>query len=1175
MNEHNAIRKETAIFCLVLLAAVFLFWWRVWIPSLSDRMHFTDDIFIKDYATRIGLFSIALSGHLPLWDPFQFGGWPGIANCEAGFFYPPNWVIVPFLSDPQTAFFVTEILVLLHIAFAGLGAFRLARTMGLSVYSSAFAGIAFTFCGFHCAHKKHTNMMFALVWFPWILLCLEHWLKHQRSKHLISATVILACSFFAGHPQSSLYMSLLIFVRMAYAGFTSIDTKSISFRKIITHSSIGIAIIFFAFGLSAVQWLPTAELIGQGARADADQYQRSTEFSLPPQELVDAVLPEAIAPWHQTEVFYWGLTPLLLFLLSLLYPIKPLLLRFLFVCGVIAVFLALGEHFFLYDLSYLLVPGTAWVRAPSRWIYFASLPIALCAGYVLDQLKTNTESNNPNILLGLKPLGIIWCVLTVIILIWNIVQPASFAPNEMVRYLMQQQSILLVLFLGLFVSLLYAYALHKITHATLVVCITLITWTDLATNYHKLDLAPGVGGHPKLEEHLLLEFSKNRTKVFLNEGGIRTEYHGTAQRFRELDGQSPLTPLIHLEVREDTAVKDPVKPNESLLRLFGVNHLIINQPGIPSPFSPIDEHIYALPGRNAWAHVLPDVFHVETSLQRTLLKLQSFPYDKVAMIDLTAAGWADTFESSIASPYISKPFLLSSASSNAVESGVHFIIDGVEQIKNLKHKTGYVIAVIDPLTSELEALDSFDLPSTEFREEIKDDLDILYREQKRMHQFIESVPTGKTVIAVLQDNGANNLTFYGVKALHNIGASSDLREAPFRTAHLVIGKKGAPTGSAIEIVSATEIVALQTENYFYHSGTLMAKPKLSIKTATHNVPDILSFYQNKYVIKKEDFDFASNIDYAQHESDFPFMVYSSPKKNEVNVTHQKFTEDQSVIIINGLDYSLNQIGYNIVVFDPHSMKVKDRKHFNLLSDYDAVSEQLKNPMAANISMQSFLTSVQDGDLIFGSVRDEAMDLMTTETLSVLHQLGSKLNVDLSNAESRKRISHAFMMVKGTSICIEAFGQDTDALLYTRYPGGPRLTNLDMIPVPNGTSLHQPINTFDEILTEASRTLPTPPIDSEWLVEENGPDELLINGSSNGGLLFVSEVFYPGWKVYVDGVEAPLHRLNYFFRGVELEPGYHEVRMKYAPESFYSGALISFFSLILLCGWIIREKYSST
>ncbi len=1161
MTGTRSRHKEAIVFCLVLLAAAALFWWRVWIPNAGDRMHFTDDIFIKDYATRIGMFSTALSGYMPLWDPYQFGGWPGIANCEAGFFYPPNWVIVPFLNQPQTAFFVTELLVLLHMVIAGLGAFQLARSIGLSIPSSAFAGFAFTFCGFHCAHKKHTNMLFALVWFPWILLCIENWLRERKEKFLIIATVLLALAFVAGHPQSALYMSLILFARLLYAGISNKD--NVSWLCSFSFAGLGGMIIALAFGLTAVQWLPTAELIEQSARAEADQYQRSTEFSLPPLELVDAILPEAVSPWHQTEVFYWGIVPLILTLLCLRFSISNALLKFLLVVGVASVFFALGEYFFVYDLTYLLIPGTAWVRAPSRWIYFASLPVALTAAYVLDRF--NTSDIHPPVWLRswIKPVWLVWGVLLLGVLLWILLNPGTANEPNSVQRLTQSKLILLVIFFGLFAAAIHAYSNHRIRHRTLVYGMLLITWADLATHYHQLDLAPGEGGHAELtetEKHLLQD-DEHRTKVFLYEGGNRTRYHGAAQLFRELDGQSPLTPRIHLEIREDTAVKNPKIPNETLLKLFHADSLLHDQSGFPPSFQNVEDLLFAFQNPYPRAMVLPEEFHVETAYQRRLMRLQSFPYSKVSVMDQSKSAIAETFKPSPATPFLSKPFLLASASSDAVQSSARLIIDGVNHFEETTHDTGYAVAVIDPQTARVESVNSFNLPSTEPNPDLPKEQE--YAEQKRMLAFMESVQPGKTVMAVVHDNGANNLGVQGVLALRQIGVMSDLRKAPLRLAHLIIGKKGAPVGSAIEITSSTEAMVLQTGHSFYYSGLITGKPKRRLYATINNAPEIYDLYNKTFPQNYEGFLIQNSSDIQNGEFPVPILVYSAPKKTP------PITPDQASIQIRGKEYSLNQTGYNIVVADGNTLEVKDQKIFNLLLDLQNVVER-----PVNKEFQNYLRSVEEGDYIFGAIRDEAIDLMTTETRDLLRSFGSTLNapIESNNPDNRKRFSHAFMMIKGTSTCIEAYGQDTDAVLYTRYSGGPRLMDTDL---KYTNQLSQSFDTYQELITEASGTLniSQPPAGTEWLVEENGPGELLITGRSSGGILFVSEVFYPGWKVFVDGIEAPLHRINYFFRGVELEPGYHEIRMVYTPESFYSGAMISLFSLLLLSFWIIRVRFN--
>ncbi|MEK7783736.1 MAG: YfhO family protein, partial [Candidatus Binatota bacterium] len=59
-----------------------------------------------------------------------------------------------------------------------------------------------------------------------------------------------------------------------------------------------------------------------------------------------------------------------------------------------------------------------------------------------------------------------------------------------------------------------------------------------------------------------------------------------------------------------------------------------------------------------------------------------------------------------------------------------------------------------------------------------------------------------------------------------------------------------------------------------------------------------------------------------------------------------------------------------------------------------------------------------------------------------------------------------------------------------------------------------------------------------------------------GILVLSDSFYPGWKVYVDGVERKIIRANYFLRGVFLPPGEHQVVFRYQPTSFLYGTIIS-------------------
>ncbi len=80
-------------------------------------------------------------------------------------------------------------------------------------------------------------------------------------------------------------------------------------------------------------------------------------------------------------------------------------------------------------------------------------------------------------------------------------------------------------------------------------------------------------------------------------------------------------------------------------------------------------------------------------------------------------------------------------------------------------------------------------------------------------------------------------------------------------------------------------------------------------------------------------------------------------------------------------------------------------------------------------------------------------------------------------------------------------------------------------------------------------------------------------STHTALLCTSEIFYPAWKAYIDGNEAPIHRINYCFRGVEVPAGNHTVEMKYQSATFAMGSRISIGTLLITIGAIglIKKK----
>ncbi len=101
----------------------------------------------------------------------------------------------------------------------------------------------------------------------------------------------------------------------------------------------------------------------------------------------------------------------------------------------------------------------------------------------------------------------------------------------------------------------------------------------------------------------------------------------------------------------------------------------------------------------------------------------------------------------------------------------------------------------------------------------------------------------------------------------------------------------------------------------------------------------------------------------------------------------------------------------------------------------------------------------------------------------------------------------------------------------------------------------------EVLLEAPLNLPVR--DSSWPAGEKieiqsyQADRVMIGADlTDPGLVVLGDVWYPGWRAEVDGVEAPILRANHAFRAVWLDAGRHSVTFSFRPASLRLGLWVS-------------------
>ena len=85
----------------------------------------------------------------------------------------------------------------------------------------------------------------------------------------------------------------------------------------------------------------------------------------------------------------------------------------------------------------------------------------------------------------------------------------------------------------------------------------------------------------------------------------------------------------------------------------------------------------------------------------------------------------------------------------------------------------------------------------------------------------------------------------------------------------------------------------------------------------------------------------------------------------------------------------------------------------------------------------------------------------------------------------------------------------------------------------------------------------------------GPNAIHLTANTlTEAYLVLSEVYYPGWKAYVDGRPQPVLRANYAFRAIYLEPGQHEIRLVFEPLSWKVGLGVSLATWVGLVTWAL-------
>jgi hypothetical protein len=401
---------KDALALAVWTGAIGLFFW----DAVSfQRALFYFDITEINFPYRAFLAEELRAGRFSRWFPGLYCGLPLFSESQAGYLHPFKYLLYPWLA-PWQAFNLDTIL---SIWMTGTGTYLWLRShVGPA---AALTGCAiFGLSGFMWAHLIHTSMVNALASVPFVIWGLECSWASGRWRGVVVAALALACQVFAGHLQDTLLTALLVGLYGVYRASTEhgLGKSGASLGMAVTVLArplsaliwsrsrgwaLGMALAVVALGglCSAVQWVPSKELLDRSPRAGGLTRHDLTFGSWHPELLPTLVVREAYGtrardtdwmdgyyPYHEMNA-YMGLLAMGLAVIGAGgIGRRDRWTNFWVLLVGVGGILMLGRFTCLFDYAHR-IPVLGSSREPVRFHLWVSLAVAALAAVGVERLS--------------------------------------------------------------------------------------------------------------------------------------------------------------------------------------------------------------------------------------------------------------------------------------------------------------------------------------------------------------------------------------------------------------------------------------------------------------------------------------------------------------------------------------------------------------------------------------------------------------------------------------------------------------------------------------------------------------------------------------------------------------------------------------------------------------------
>lgn len=421
----RAYHRDVAAVATLGLLSMLLFWRPIfdgnaWIPRGGGDMAsmlYPNYHFVSESLNQ---------GELPLWNPYLFCGGPFFADVQTAVFYPVNlafWLLVRTVTYESL-----EWLVVFHFFLAGLFTYVLlcALTTGqqrpVGRLPALVGALAYMFSDVFITHIGNLNLVAVAAWLPLVFLLFHRALAELRFSYAAAGGLALGIAFLAGHVQPFLYIVLALALYLLFRLYTLNRNRRVR-RDLLRLVAVVAVFAAVGFGAMAVQFLPSRELADLSVRSEMT-YAESTDYSLPPGQLVSLAVPDFFGrgpdgywgQWLRTETGYIGILPLILAAVAVALR-RERLVYFLAGLGVVGLLLAMGGYTVLQGWVFEFLPGFEKIRAPARFVLVFDFAVAVLAGLGLDALLRPLHRRERAIVAqAIRALGVVALIVTSLVL---------------------------------------------------------------------------------------------------------------------------------------------------------------------------------------------------------------------------------------------------------------------------------------------------------------------------------------------------------------------------------------------------------------------------------------------------------------------------------------------------------------------------------------------------------------------------------------------------------------------------------------------------------------------------------------------------------------------------------------------------------------------------------------